>query len=430
MRRFLLSFFLIITVVLTVSAQERESYAFVIYADGYDMTIYRNDELLTYDVVRDNVIGMPLLPGDLIQTDAETFVELQVMPSRTVIKVAENTTFRIEEIGGTGGGSFDLAYGRLRARVDRITGNEEFRIRGRSAVAGVRGTDFGYDFVATREGSVDAETQVYVFEGSVEVTETVGEGASTLLEAETPGVAEAPSGETAPGDLPGEEGASAPPQRATIPSGGTGEPRTIVLTANEMVSVIRRTVQETLQQAGETGVPGAPTPQLARFVPASIEPEIGQFWEERDFQREPVDPTEVEEQFPEINKKVAELASERRDFLLAQKRASIAGAPQPEPRREPMTRRLGVPDPEDRLQRSLLPEDRSDWSLSAERGGAVLTATGTVIGLTALGLTFAGDQLFSGYETGFDNPVNSAVLLSGGIFFSSGMISMIASLFR
>ncbi|MFW6250557.1 MAG: FecR domain-containing protein, partial [Alkalispirochaetaceae bacterium] len=148
MRRLFLLLLLITFLLASVSAQEREAYAFVIYAEGYDMTIFRNEELLTYDVLRDNVIGMPLLPGDLIQTDPETFVELQVMPSRTVIKVAENTTFRIEEIGGAGGGSFDLAYGRLRAKVDRIAGNEEFQIRGRSAVAGVRGTDFGYDFVA------------------------------------------------------------------------------------------------------------------------------------------------------------------------------------------------------------------------------------------------------------------------------------------
>lgn len=426
MRRFLLSLFLIVAVVLTVSAQERDSYAFVIYAEGYDMTIFRNDELLTYDVVRDNVIGMPLLPGDLIQTDGETFVELQVMPSRTVIKVAENTTFRIEEIGGTGGGSFDLAYGRLRARVDRITGNEEFRIRGRSAVAGVRGTDFGYDFVATREGSVDAETQVYVFEGSVEVTETVGEGDTRLLEAESPGIAEG-GGEGQREGQPA-DGVAEPRQRATIPTEGTGAPRTIILTANEMVSVIRRTVEETLQQAGEA--PTAAAPALVAFQPASIEPEIEQFWEEKDFQREPVDPEAVEEQFPEISKKVSQLASERREFLLAQKRASITGAPEPEPRREATTRRLAVPDPEDRLRRAIMPEERSDWSLSAERGGAFLTATGTVIGLTALGLTIGGDQLFSGYETGFDNPVNSAVLLSGGVFFSTGMISMIASLFR
>jgi hypothetical protein len=319
--------------------------------------------------------------------------------------------------------------------VDRITGNEEFRISGRSAVAGVRGTDFGYDFVATREGSVDAETQVYVFEGSVEVTETVGEGGTRLLEAESPGITEAPAGEAglqgSVGEAPGEGAAGGDPrQRATIPSGGTGAPRTIILTANEMVSVIRRTVQETLEQTGETAAPGVPTAALVAFEPASIEPEIEQFWEEKDFQRQPVDPGNVEEQFPEIRKEVAQLASERREFLLARKRASISGAPEPEERREPVTRRLAMPDPEDRLRRSLLPENRSDWSLSAERGGAVLTATGTVIGLTALGLTLAGDQVISGYDTGFDNPVNNAVLVTGGLFFSSGMISMIASLFR
>ncbi|MFW5827489.1 MAG: hypothetical protein ACOCU4_05335, partial [Alkalispirochaeta sp.] len=63
---------------------QNDPYAFVIYADGYNMSVYRNDELLTYDVLVDDVIGMPLLQGDLVQTDPDTFVEIQVMPSRTV----------------------------------------------------------------------------------------------------------------------------------------------------------------------------------------------------------------------------------------------------------------------------------------------------------------------------------------------------------
>ncbi|MFP4536431.1 MAG: FecR domain-containing protein, partial [Spirochaetaceae bacterium] len=429
MRRFFL--FLLLTTLLlpSVSAEEREAYAFVIYAEGYDMTVFRNEELLTYDVLRDNVIGMPLLPGDLIQTDPETFVELQVMPSRTVIKVAENTTFRIEEIGGTGGGSFDLAYGRLRAKVDRISGKEEFQIRGRSAVAGVRGTDFGYDFVALPEGSVDAETQVYVFEGMVEVTEAGDEGpGGTEVDRESPtDASQAPSPETpeTPEAPEAPETPSTGTQRATIPSGGSGGPRTIILTANQMVNVIRRTVAETLEQREEAPVAS----ELLRFESSAIDEEIERFWQEKDFREEPVNPDEVEERFPEINKRVSQLATERRAFLLAQKRATLGRMP-PEPTREPELRRLAVPDPEDRLRRSLLPEGRTEWSLSAVRGGAFLTATGTVVGVAALGLAFAGDQVFSGYDTGFDNPATNAALLSGGVFFSSGLISLIAGLFQ
>jgi hypothetical protein len=82
---------------------QSDPYAFVIYAEGFNMSIYRNDTLENYDVLVDDVIGMPLLPGDLVQTDAGTFVELQVMPSRTVVKVAENTTFEIESLRRRGG---------------------------------------------------------------------------------------------------------------------------------------------------------------------------------------------------------------------------------------------------------------------------------------------------------------------------------------
>lgn len=414
---------LLVLLAAPLAGQEEDSYAFIIYADGYDMSIFRNEELLTYDVLRDDVIGLPLLPGDLIQTDPDTFVELQVMPSRTVIKVAENTTFRIEEIGGSGGGSFDLSYGRLRARVDRITGNDRFQIRGRGAVAGVRGTDFGYDFVAEREGGVDTETQVYVFEGSVEVTET-GDEAVTSPEAEQ--VPDEPSpGATAPETAP----AAGETPRTPVPTAGAGEPRTVVLTANQMVSVIRRTVAETLERRDGEATGTAPaTQQVVSFEESTINDEIQEFWTNRDFQEAPVDPEEVEERFPEINKKVSQLATERREFLLAKKRAALE--PEEAPPRQPEELQLAVPPAEERLRRSIMPDGRTDWGVSAERGGAVLTATGSVVGLAALGLAFAGDQVISGYEPGLDNPITFAALLSGGVFFSTGMISLIASFFQ
>ncbi len=141
-------------IVFSAGAQQRnEAYAFIIYAEGYNMSVFRNDELSTYDVLVDDVLGMPLLPGDIVQTDNDTFLEMQVMPSRTVVKIAENTTFEIERIGGAGGGSFKMSYGRLRARVERVARNDRFEIRGFSAVAGVRGTDFGYDMVVERSSA-------------------------------------------------------------------------------------------------------------------------------------------------------------------------------------------------------------------------------------------------------------------------------------
>ncbi|MFP4330141.1 MAG: FecR domain-containing protein [Spirochaetaceae bacterium] len=430
MRR--LTLFLVLVLLTTaLFAQEEESYAFVLFAEGFDMNIYRNDELFTYDVLRDDVIGMPLLPGDLVQTDPDTFVEIQIMPSRTVMKVAENTTFRIEQIGGDGGGSFDLAYGRLRARVERVTGNERFQVRGRTAVAGVRGTDFGYDFVASRQGSLDAETQVYVFEGSVEVTETVEEAQGSEESAQPAGdggqgEGDAPAGEDSDaGEPAGDAGEPAGDagDSVTLGSGGTGEPQTIIISANEMVRVIREVVDETLEARER----GAAEPQPVSFESQLIEEQIEQFWQEKDFQEEPVAPDQVEQRFPQISREVERLALEREVFLLAQARATLED--DFEGRREPRQLRLAVPPEEERLRRAILPEDRSDRSISAERGGAVLTATGTLLGATALGLAVAGDQVISGYETGFDNSLTSAVLLSGGVFISSGLVSLILSFF-
>ncbi|MFW6215246.1 MAG: hypothetical protein ACOC45_04790, partial [Alkalispirochaetaceae bacterium] len=205
--------------------------------------------------------------------------------------------------------------------------------------------------------------------------------------------------------------------------GGTGEPQTIIISANEMVRVIREVVDETLEARER----GATAPQPVSFESQLIEEQIEQFWQEKDFQEEPVAPDQVEQRFPQISREVERLALEREVFLLAQARATLED--DFEGRREPRQLRLAVPPEEERLRRAILPEDRSDRSISAERGGAVLTATGTLLGATALGLAVAGDQVISGYETGFDNSLTSAVLLSGGVFISSGLVSLILSFF-
>src|SRR5690606_6505377 len=63
---------------------------------------------------------------------------------------------------------------RVRAQVDRVSADDSFQIRGRTAVAGVRGTDFGFDYVVQQGNITDPITQVYCFEGSVEVVSGTG----------------------------------------------------------------------------------------------------------------------------------------------------------------------------------------------------------------------------------------------------------------
>ncbi len=158
-----------------INAQEtagtEDGRAQVVYPAGGGFTVVRGDEPVFYSVRDQQTLGMELLPGDEIQTESGTYLELNLMDSGSIIKIAENTTFRIKAVSRKGGGRFDLAYGRVRAKVNRLVQEDDFSISGQETVAGVRGTDFGYDLLYEQEGKESAaRTRVYCFEGSVEVS--------------------------------------------------------------------------------------------------------------------------------------------------------------------------------------------------------------------------------------------------------------------
>lgn len=405
--------------IVRVPAQSGSVYAFIIYAEGYNLSIFRNEQLTTYDVLVDDVLGLPLLPGDLIQTDAETFVEIQVMPSRTVLKVAENTTFEIENLGGSGGGTFQMTYGRVRARVERITTDEEFQIRGFSAVAGVRGTDFGFDVVVEREGTAEIETAVYVFDGEVDV-------------AEVPDTATDASGE-------------APP-----------EPQTVRLGANEMVSVVAP-APPTAPTPADDAADGAPdseaesepvapdAPATARpvsFQSRSIDEEIASFWQSQDFREEPVDPDEVEEAFPGITARVDRLSEEQRQFeelqrlrreglLLnpADRLAELAEdafeplVPEPEPERV----QLGPAPPDSEIRRLITPSDGPTVSRRFGTASLWFGLTGVAMGGTGFALEWFGP----GIETLEDltRPgVGTALMAGGTVFLSASLVTALGAI--
>ncbi len=152
----------------------------VIYGEGYGFNLLREGEELYFDILYDDVIGFELHEGDYISTDEETFLEIQLTSSSNVLKISENTSFQITQVSGKGGGDFALTYGRVRAKVKRLIGDDEFSIGGPSAVAGVRGTDFGYDVIVMpdmEKNQIETVAQVYCFDGKVEVTQAEKEDA-------------------------------------------------------------------------------------------------------------------------------------------------------------------------------------------------------------------------------------------------------------
>lgn len=140
--------------------------ALVEFASGDDFIVIRGGRKVPFQ----DPIGLELYQGDQLQTGDGVFVELSLAAGNAVLKLAENTTFILDKVSD-GQTSLQLVYGRVRAKVAKVAGTESFTVRSAQAIAGVRGTDFGVDVVASRVAAASAtSTRAYCFEGAVEVT--------------------------------------------------------------------------------------------------------------------------------------------------------------------------------------------------------------------------------------------------------------------
>lgn len=144
----------------------------LIYASGTSFEVVRDGKSIEYDLAADTVEGLEFYQGDYINTYEGTFLEIQVTGSKNVLKIAENTSFKIDETPEQESSRYKVSYGRVRARVQKLAGLSQFAITGPSVVAGVRGTDFGYDILYNAEKDTTVSS-VYCFEGQVKVQPTV-----------------------------------------------------------------------------------------------------------------------------------------------------------------------------------------------------------------------------------------------------------------
>ena len=114
--------------------------------------------------------------GWTIVTGNEDSVELSLEPNGTIIKLAENTNFKVEALAGADGGrsnDFALGFGKFRAVAARAARGESYTVRGRTTVCGVRGTDFGMNI----DGIVES---AFVFKGSIDFKK-IDSGLSIVL---------------------------------------------------------------------------------------------------------------------------------------------------------------------------------------------------------------------------------------------------------
>lgn len=174
MKKYML-FILIFLTALQVYAQSDSAYIIFIEGDGF--SLIRNGEEKIYDLayeeLENEAYDLVLQKGDTISTADNTFIEIQLVPSENVIKISENTYFTIKDMTGNGAGTFEITYGSIRSKVAKLLDKDQFRILSQSVVAGVRGTDFGYDITFSAEpgNGSGALANIYCFDGSVEISE-------------------------------------------------------------------------------------------------------------------------------------------------------------------------------------------------------------------------------------------------------------------
>ena len=170
-------------------------YATVVYAEGASFSLIRSGKTVTVSVADPATIGMEIKPGDIIRTGPSTFIEIAINPISASVQIAENTSFRCDANATGLDSSGELYYGRIRAKVAKLSGNASYRMSSPSLTAGVRGTDFGLDVIAIRQsgaagstGGTQATTgtaptlfRVFCFEGNVLVGSVAGTLSDTLM---------------------------------------------------------------------------------------------------------------------------------------------------------------------------------------------------------------------------------------------------------
>lgn len=109
--------------------------------------------------------GMKLGLGWTIRTGKGDSAEVELTHNRTAIRISQNTTFTVKDLGATRDkpNVLTVAAGKIRVVAGKATGDDRYRVEGGAAVCGVSGTQFvftvpddGSDaLLQTIEGLVD-----------------------------------------------------------------------------------------------------------------------------------------------------------------------------------------------------------------------------------------------------------------------------------
>ncbi|HQG40229.1 MAG TPA: FecR domain-containing protein, partial [Spirochaetales bacterium] len=172
MRKLLLSFIVLLS--LAVWAQPVNQTLVLEFVDGTEFSV-TNPEGAQFFYAKGGILEGDTIPiGSIVSTGLSTQAVLKLKPNGTVIKLAKNTTFKIDLLATSSGGknSFTLVLGKVRTIAAK---GSNYEIKTTSTVCGVRGTDFIFSY---EEGK---KALLMVAEGTVEFT-GIETGKSILVE--------------------------------------------------------------------------------------------------------------------------------------------------------------------------------------------------------------------------------------------------------
>ncbi|MEJ2663202.1 MAG: FecR domain-containing protein [Spirochaetia bacterium] len=112
-------------------------------------------------------VGNRVPVGSTVITEERDFVELQLV-NGTIIRINENSNFTITSIQGVNGAkenSFELYVGKFRTVAAKASGEERYRLRTRTAVCGIRGTDTGIEALYDESVPGNIGAKIFVFDG-------------------------------------------------------------------------------------------------------------------------------------------------------------------------------------------------------------------------------------------------------------------------
>jgi hypothetical protein len=207
LRKFFLSFLLFVFLCSALPAQDSES-AVIYKAEGSDFALSSRGERRILNPRAVTAGGLTLNPRDLIQTGSGVFLEIQLLPSGTLVKVSEDTSFVFNGYDSPGRFiDFGLLYGRIRLVSGSGGGNKTAVVRSANISVRIEEGDLGIDYVMQplvhgRGGIPRPILRLYDFRGKAEVfpfpsggspvqageiqSITVTEGESLFLEIASP----------------------------------------------------------------------------------------------------------------------------------------------------------------------------------------------------------------------------------------------------